>query len=379
MISLYKAINYPILQNRVYSKIEESINTPLVDIDISIDENGFICNKLFDNSKMYYDENYDNLVPSEFHKNYYSKIIKFLDESYLNHSNPVILDIGCGKGNFLMQTIEELDKNVKGIGIDPSYEGALMLNEGRLLFIREYFNKEHLNNIDNISLIILRHTLEHIENPTSFLKQLFQLFDSNKYKNIPIFIEVPDVDWIFDNKCYWDFFYEHVNYFSKYSLFNCIKEAGGYVESIKNEFGDQYLWAQAIINHEIENKNNPFILKDYSNSVFNELIERYNNKIKKNSEASEIVIWGMASKGIIYSLIANNLNTKIDYYVDVNLNKQEKYIPKIGKKIVSPENLPKDKKLSIICMNPNYTEEIRLKCENLKLDFELYNPEIDKI
>lgn len=227
MKSLYKSSGYPVLQNRVYENSLDAINIPLVDIDISIDTKGFISNSAFDNSRMVYDENYDNLVPSNFHKLYYSKIIKYLDEKYLNQLNPVILDIGCGKGNFVMQVIEEVHKDIKCIGIDPSYEGELTSKDGRIIFIKEYFNKDHLNDIENVSLIILRHTLEHIENPTSFLSFLFQLFDKSKFKNIPIFIEVPDVDWIFDNKCYWDFFYEHVNYFSKYSLFNCITEAGG--------------------------------------------------------------------------------------------------------------------------------------------------------
>lgn len=87
----------------------------------------------------------------------------------------------------------------------------------------------------------------------------------------------------------------------------------------------------------------------------------------------------MASKGIIYSLNADLKKIEIDYYVDVNINKQNKFIPKIGKKIISPNDLPRDKKLSIICMNPNYVNEVVIECNNLNLNFSLYSPELIKI
>jgi hypothetical protein len=190
---------------------------------------------------------------------------------------------------------------------------------------------------------------------------------------------VPDVDWIFENQCYWDFFYEHVNYFSKYSLFNCIQEAGGKVISITNNFGGQYLWAEALINPSGEINDNPFSLFNYINTNFNSLIGQYSKKIKELSTSSKVVVWGMSSKGIIYSLNAANNSAMIDLYVDINENKQNKFIPKLGNKIISPFDLPKDEKLSIICMNPNYYQEIDLLCNNLNLNYQLFNPEINKI
>ena len=239
------------------------------------------------------------------------------------------------------------------------------------------FNEKHLDNIQDISLILLRHTLEHIPNPTLFLTSLFDIIKKGQLKNVPIFIEVPDVEWIFANKAYWDFFYEHVNYFSKNSLYHSVKNANGIVTSIKSAFENQYQWAEAIINSDtnlLEQISEPGVLSFDTN--LNLEITIIAEKLKPKIKGRNLVIWGMASKGIIYSLHLINNNIEPDYFIDININKQDKYIPLIGKLINNPNQLPKDKSLLIICMNPNYITEISQQCNSLNLDFELISPSI---
>jgi len=372
---IYEAKGFPILQNRVYNTREEAINCKRGDINVVINESGYIFNSDFDSEKMDYDQGYDNSVPSAYFEVYYSTIIDYLTDKYRLNSESLVLDIGCGKGTFLKQMLSDRNYQGKGIGIDPSYEGDTEPIKNQLIFVKEYFSEQHLNNIDNISLIILRHTLEHISNPTNFLNNIFSQIKKANFKNIPIFIEVPDVEWIFNNKAYWDFFYEHVNYFSKKSLYDTISNAGGIVNSLKNEFGDQYLWAEAIINGdnntqmELLNIESIFSCDIDFNEEINKNLTRLNTFIPKESK---LAIWGMASKGIIYSLHLANSNIIADYFVDINKNKQEKYIPIIGKKIINPDYLPKGQKLSIICMNPNYIEEIYNHCNSLNIEFQLF-------
>lgn len=381
MREIYKAKDFPILQNRVYDSLEDAINCNQGDINIVINDSGFIFNKDFDSKKMVYDENYNNSVPSNFFKAYYSRIIKHLNSSYNLDSNSLILDIGCGKGTFLKQIYYEGDYSGRAIGIDPSYEGELHPILNKLIFIKEYFNESHIKGIDKISLVLLRHTLEHIPNPIEFLKNIFLVINECNIKNVPIFIEVPDVDWIINNKAYWDFFYEHVNYFSKKSLYETLTASDAKVKSIINEFEGQYLWAEAIINNsnykvciDSFNSETNFFL-DFNKEIIVNL-KRYNNALALNSK---IIIWGMASKGIIYSLHLFRNGYEPDFYVDINEEKQNKFIPIIGKKIINPNDLPRGEKLLIICMNPNYSKEINNKCIKLKIDFILYSPNLEKI
>jgi SAM-dependent methyltransferase len=376
MIEIYKASNFPILQNKVYPSKDDALNCLKADIRIMVGEDGLIYNSEFDPNKMVYDEDYDNSVPSEYFKNYYASIIQYLQESYKLNSESLILDIGCGKGTFLKQMFADNEYLGKGIGIDPSYEGDESLFDNRLLFIKEYFNDGHLKNIRNVSLILLRHTLEHIPGPSSFLKHLFEIIEKCNIKNVPIFIEVPDVDWIFENKAYWDFFYEHVNYFSKESLKSAILKAGGKITSLKNAFGNQYQWAEAIINSGSKSDQvDSFPAKFVEQPIdFNIELSIVIGKMRMRIAGSNLVIWGMASKGIIYSLHLIDNRILPNYFVDINANKQNKYLPIIGEPIISPNKLPKDKKLLVVCMNPNYIEEIRNECNKLKLNFELISP-----
>lgn len=382
MQQILKGNGFPILQNKVYSTKQEAINASQGNINIVIDENRFISNIDFDPTKMIYDQGYDNSVPSNFFKSYYSTIIDYLTDKYKLDSNSLVLDIGCGKGTFLKQMFSSRKYNGRAIGIDPSYQGDLCPISNKLTFIREYFNESQLDLVEGVNLVILRHTLEHIPNPSVFLSNIFRVLKKSNKENIAIFIEVPDVDWIYRNKAYWDFFYEHVNYFSKESLYNTIIDAGGTVSSILNEFGDQYLWGEALLNTEktstvsFKLQDPPF---DYSLD-FNQEINKSFLRIHKSIDPdSNLVIWGMASKGIIFSLHLIKNGYEPDFYVDININKQEKFIPIIAKKIINPKELPKGQKLSIICMNPNYVNEISDQCQKLKIDYKLYSPNFKQI
>lgn len=72
-----------------------------------------------------------------------------------------IIEIGCGKGYFL----EMLRKNGFDVtGFDPAYEGD------NPYIVKDYYSDQysHLN----ADLIILRHTLEHIDDPLKFLHSI---------------------------------------------------------------------------------------------------------------------------------------------------------------------------------------------------------------
>jgi hypothetical protein len=74
----------------------------------------------------------------------------------------------------------------------------------------------------------------------------------------------------------------------------------------------------------------------------------------------ENVVWGAASKGVIYSLQAIKAGYFIRCAVDVNPAKQGKYLPVTGIEVMSPEQvirrLPEN--THVIIMNSNYRDEI---------------------
>lgn len=255
----------------------------------------------------------------------------------------------------------------KGIGIDPSYEGPSTL--GNLTFIAEEFSKGHVE--FEPSLVLCRHTLEHIPDPTAFLASIIGAFPGGV--RFPLFCEVPDLRWIIEQKSWWDFCYEHVNYFSSSSFGCCLRDAGCGEVNVTPEFHGQYLWAEGVANLKLSKQvdgSQDLTAVINMNTYVEEMIQRS----KELSLSRRLVIWGMATKGVMYAIHAESHGVHISYGVDINKEKQGKFAPVSGLRITAPEDLPKKESYAVICMNPNYTSEIFAHLERLNLDFVLVTP-----
>ncbi len=64
------------------------------------------------------------------------------------------------------------------------------------------------------------------------------------------------------------------------------------------------------------------------------------------------------------------IKDEIQYIVDINPHRHGKFIPGVGKQIVSPEFLREYKPETIIVMNPMYCNEIRKMVEAMGIQAE---------
>ena len=361
LTELYSTV-VPVLQNRVYPTREDALNSKEASLVLAYCADcTFVFNAAFDDKVIVYDEQYDNSVPSKLFQEYYEKIADYLYQQF-NLRNSCVYDIGCGKGTFLKLLCERYP-DIKGIGIDPSYEGNLQ-PEINLQFIREFFKTEQVT--EKPGLVISRHVFEHIEFPVDFLKMINEPLKD--YQDIPVFIEVPDFSWIVKNQTFWDLCYEHCNYFSTGPLSRMFGRAEVELKSISFAFGEQYLW--------VEGKLQPSAAPDNSNKNFPSQslnqIESFISNINTNKntvtatikeykhKGYQIAVWGMATKGVIFSLRVDKERKLIDYCIDINESKQQHFIPGSGHQIHSPAILSSIKgKVLVVIMNQNYAVEIK--------------------
>jgi hypothetical protein len=78
-----------------------------------------------------------------------------------------------------------------------------------------------------------------------------------------------------------------------------------------------------------------------------------------------VFLWGAGSRGV--TLLNILKDRRIEYAVDINPQKQGKYVPGTGQKIVNPKFLLKNHPDYTILANPAYEEEIRQIMKNFEI------------
>jgi len=341
---LYKNNQFPVLQNKLYENAQEAFECNTGDILIAENEKtGLIYNYSFDPKLIVYDENYDNEQGySVIFNNHLDKVANLIEASI---GKLDLVEVGCGKGFFLEML---LNRGFDVVGIDPAYNGK---NER---IIKKHFTPSVFPK--KAKGIILRHVLEHIQNPYNFL---CQLRDANKGSGL-IYIEVPCFDWILNKKAWFDLFYEHVNYFRLNDFDRMFKR----VITKGHFFGDQYLYVVA----DLSSLQEPIFDQSHSiNCSFSFDQELNFENIKKNKLSKKtICVWGAASKGVIFSLLLKRANLSVDFVVDINPAKQEKFLPLTGLKVISPAQFLSENQTDTIIyiMNSNYFTEIKKITKN---------------
>lgn len=331
---LYEVDELPIFQNRMYDSKKEAIGCPKGSMRLVEHlDTGLIYNDAFSPGLMVYDGKYQN-----------EQAVSPLFQSHLEAVSLVIarsmgkanlVEVGCGKGYFLeMLLTDGFDIN----GFDPTYEGV----NPRVK--RQYFTS---NIIDKANGLILRHVLEHIQNPVAFLEQL-KAANGGSGK---IYIEVPCFDWIAKHRAWFDIFYEHVNYFRISDFKRMFDE----VIEIGRAFGGQYLYVIA----ELSSLRKPVI--DSSDRVDFPSDFTVNVTTCRKTSRSKTVIWGGASKGVIFALLRERSGHPVDIVIDINPAKQGRFLPGTGLQVFSLQQGLSSLEIgqTIYVMNSNYIEEIR--------------------
>lgn len=331
---LFRIDELPVFQNKMFNDHESALNCTKGDVRLVQDmETGLIFNSAFDASLLQYDCDYQNeQACSNVFQNHLSDVKEIIARQF---SAKPLIEVGCGKGYFL----EYLHKAGYEItGIDPAYEGD---NPNVLKACFE----------ESLGLsaegIVLRHVLEHMLNPVSFLTKI-SIANGGKGK---IYIEVPCFDWICEHRAWFDIFYEHVNYFRLADferMFGKVYESG-------HIFGGQYLYVVA----DLASLQQPRLDQ---NDVFKFPLDFLSDikRIASTVKGKRNAIWGGASKGVIFALYMQREGINIDLVIDINPAKQNKYMASCGLKVSSPEDGIQMLREgdNVIVMNSNYLHEI---------------------
>ena len=361
----------PVHQNLVVTtqNAARSVTRGVLDL-VACEHCGFIFNRAFDLSRLAYGEDYDNTQScSAYFDDYLDQLVEDLVvRQGLN--NCTIVEVGCGKGQFLHKLVSFPDANNKGFGFDPSYVGLDTDLDGQLVFRRCYYDDSCTDVVADV--VICRHVIEHVPEPMALLRSVRMALKQSPHARV--FFETPCVDWILRNKVVWDFFYEHCSLFTKESLSAAFVKAGFTVERVEHVFGGQYLWLEARVTDTVlpaaQSQPETAALARVYGKDEEHLNRQWRARLSELKACGNIALWGAGAKGATFANLVDPEGLLIECVVDLNPNKQGRYIPGTGHPIVAPAELAQRHVKSAVLMNPNYrVENLRLLAEaDIKLD-----------
>lgn len=324
---------------------------------------GFVCNSRFDRTAVEYSRRYEEtqgFSPTfgAFARSLAGRLVERFDLR-----GKTVMEIGCGKGEFLTLLCELGAR--RGIGIDPTYVPERNTRPGadKVDVIDDFFDVSH--GALEPDVIVCRHTLEHIDDVYTFLTAVREAIGG---RDVDVFFEVPDAGRVIGDPAYVDIYNEHCSYFSRRSLTNAFARAGFDVTQTWLEYDDQYLMLTAKPGGQA-GAVQPDTSMRHAVETFaprcRPLIERWRAGIDRSAaEGERVVVWGSGSKCVAF-LSTLGVTDEIDYVVDINPHRQGTYMPGVVPRIESPEHVrvaPPDR---VIAMNPVYLDEIARQLASL--------------
>ncbi len=266
-----------------------------------------------------------------------------------------LLEVGCGKGDFLREAARAL--GAEADGYDTSYEGPDAEDDGRVRFQASYVSAGTVQG--RYDAVICRHVVEHVAGIGAFLKELAGI--ARAAGDPLVVIETPRFEWIVENRCLWDVFYEHCNYFTQPTLAHLARLAGFKVVRHSPVFGDQYQWLELRLAKRTKVPTDPGIPANARLTTFARLARRQLDaltlRIRSGRGRKPWAVWGAGAKGVALVNLLPRLRPAA--VIDSNPAKQGGVLPGTSVPILAPSDPLLGQLGLVVIANPNYAAEIR--------------------
>ena len=355
MAPVYRAGPVPVHCGLLMPTREMALGYPKGDIRLGFCRCcGFLYNMAFDPAATEYSQNYDETQTfsptfNAFHRGLARRLIERFG---LRERD--ILEIGCGKGEFLVMLCE-MGGN-RGWGFDPSYvPGRIDIPAGcQAEFVQDFYSAKYADY--KADFFCCNMTLEHIAAPAAFLRTIHSAM--SRSPEATVFFMLPDAECALRKGAFWDIYYEHCSYFTRASLEGLFKRCGFEVVALENEYSGQYLSIVARRASEVGAKA-AVAEVEAPPTCLPESIDHWRRvMVELREQGGRTVLWGGGSKAVAFLTTLGLGDDDVRYVVDINPNRQGTWLAGAGQRIVAPEFLPECRPDAVLIMNPVYREEI---------------------
>lgn len=255
-----------------------------------------------------------------------------------------LVEVGCGDGSFLQHARKSYPRVV---GIEPSRPFADYARSQGLDILDGFVVAEKPLTGEKFDAFVSRQVFEHLPDPLDCLIGIKEMLNPGALG----LIEVPNGYRALQLGRFFEFFPDHINYYSVNSLVSLASAAGFNVISCNETFNGDYLelWVQ---------------IPGDPQSYFSDLISLRNSLV----EATKSWVMGYPSTRFIFgcgakmlSIVAANpkfFSDNFQFAVDSDPNKIGKFIPNTGIEVVSINDARLQDCDSALIMALSYVEEI---------------------
>jgi nucleoside-diphosphate-sugar epimerase/quercetin dioxygenase-like cupin family protein len=297
-----------------------------------------------------------------------------VNEFNLNKDSSQIIDIGSNDGIALKPFKDLGFKNI--LGIEPAKNLAEIANNSGIKTIQGFLNKDLIRKInERADLVLASNVFAHADD----IKSMSECFFSLLKKDGVLVIEVQYLlstllDCTFDN-----IYHEHVNYWSVLSLNNFFNKQDAKlfkVEKINTHGGSIRAFITKDKNKKTDKSVQDFLNKEKELGLdkfkiyeeFSKKVNQIKNNVKKNItdlkiSKKTIVGYGSPAKATT-ALNFYNISKEIDFIIEDNSLKQEKFLPGVKIPIKSKKFL-KDKPDYLLVLAWNFFEDIKKNNKDL--------------
>jgi polysaccharide pyruvyl transferase WcaK-like protein len=367
----------PTQDGMLWKTREEALNAPTGDIKLAHCRScGYIGNLMFDPDKIRYDQDYTfSMFFSPTFREFLTGVASRLIERY-DIRNKLVLEVACGEGDFL-RLLCEMGGN-RGLGVDPVSTTHTEQAGGMTVeFIRDLYTEKYAD--QPADLICCRQALDQLPNPKSMVEVIRDNIGSRR--NTVVYIEVPNAASIFEDLLIRNIMYEKSSWFTVDSLSMLFKHSGFEVLSASPCYdNDQYIGLEAGPAPEgtAAAYGKCESLERFATAI-DTFTRRHDEKISKwqvtldgyRQSGKKMIAWGSGAGGVNF-LSTLKIRDEIPYIIDINPNRQGKFMPLTGQEVMPGEFIREYKPDTVVITNATYENEIKQTVRDLGLDCDFW-------
>lgn len=358
----------PLANNLISSIDDESKQYPL-EIKVCTDCLNVQLSVVVPPSEMFDNYLYVSSTAQSFRKHFEDAAEKYVSKFKLTNED-LVVDIGSNDGVFLKPLVE---RNIRAIGVEPAKNLAKLANNNNLKTYNNYFDenvvKEIIKDFGKAKVITASNVFAHSDVLKEIATNVFDLLtdDGQFIIEVQYFIDTMN-DLTFDN-----IYHEHTNYWTVTSLNNFFSKLGYHiheVEHISTHGGSirVYISRKSVksesLEHflKLEDKFGIHNLETYSRFAerVNEVKQKVNDNINwLKSQNLKLASYGSPAKATTSLNYFGVDHSKIEYTVEDNNLKFDKFIPGVNIPIKSKEYLLNNLPDVVIVLAWNFFETIK--------------------